>query len=174
MKHIVAFIVALLLPRYAPAEQAAPQDILFGIRHIFPKVLKIGVLYSSKKEKAYQLQDLGTKEGYEVLLAAVQRAKQIKGIYNGMLQMEVKVLVLLGTDAVFDEALPFLVRTSRKDYLPVIGAKEEHVQKGLALAMVKASDGDKWYIAVNDKMKRKLGIKFGTKVQPLVRMIATQ
>jgi len=164
--------ISVVIATGAFGEQAAPQDILFSIKHVFPNA-KVGVIYSSRKEEAYRFQDLGTKEGYEVLIGAVQKAKKIKGVYNGMYQMGIKVLVLLGTDAVFDEALPFLVRASRRDYLPVIGSKEEHVKKGLALAVLKSSDG-KWHIAVNDRVCEKLGIKFGEKVKPLLKSVAAR
>ena len=143
--------ISVVLATGAFGEQAALQDILFSIKHIFPNVSKVGVVFSSRKEEAYRFQDLGTKEGYEVLIGAVQKAKKIRGVYNGMYQVGIKVLVLLGTDAVFDKALPFLVRVSRMDYLPVIGSKKERVKKGLALAVLKSSDG-KWYIAVSDRV----------------------
>jgi len=165
--------ISVVLATGAFGEQAALQDILFSIKHIFPNVSKVGVIYSSRKEEAYRFQDLGTKEGYEVLIGAVQKAKKIRGVYNGMYQVGIKVLVLLGTDAVFDKALPFLVRVSRMDYLPVIGSKKEHVKKGLALAVLKSSDG-KWYIAVNDRVCEKLGIKFGEKVKPLLKSVAAR
>lgn len=165
--------ISVVLATGAFGEQAAPQDILFSIKHIFPKVSKVGVVFSSRKEEAYRFQDLGTKEGYEVLIGAVQKAKKIKDVYNGMHQAGVKVLVLLGTDPVLDKTLPFLIKASRIDYLPVIGSKEEHVKKGLALAVLKSSDG-KWYIAVNDRVCKKLGIKFGEKVKPLLKSVAAR
>jgi len=166
--------ISVVLATGAFGEQAAPQDILFGIRHIFPAATKIGVVYPpSQQKKAFEFQDLGAKEGYEVLIGAIKKAKQIKEVYNGMYQAGIKVLVLLGTDPVLDKTLPFLIKASRRDFLPVIGSKEEHVKEGLALAMVKSSDG-KWYIAVNDKVCRRLAIKFGEKVQPLLRSIAAQ
>ncbi|HDH99899.1 MAG: hypothetical protein DRP94_04485 [Candidatus Latescibacterota bacterium] len=172
MLNLKAWIVGifLLLATGVLAEQATPQEILLGIKYLFPEVSKIGVIYSSQKEKAYKLQDLGTERGYEVLIGAVRKAKKIKGVYNGMYQAGIKVLVLLGTDAVFDEALPFLVRASRRDFIPVIGFKDEHVRKGLPLAIVRSSDG-KWYIAVNERICKKFGIKFGEKARPLVRPV---
>lgn len=162
--------ISLFLATEVLAEQATPQEILLGIKYLFPKVSKVGVIYSSEKEEAYELQDLGTEKGYEVLIGFMRKAKEIKGIYNGMYRMGIKVLVLLGTDTVFEEALPFLVRASRRDFIPVIGSEEEHVKKGLPLAMVRSSDG-KLYIAVNERICKKFGIRFGEKVLPLVRPV---